>query len=254
MENFQHIDDFFAENVQFFDRVVGNSFTSFRDIDLWDAWFRVWVVGLLVGTELNGKTYLQFIWNQATNRFSMQKIGARRSGFRFRAVSRSVRARFQRNGRGRRGRRSKGSRANNIREMFRGLDYVPTYFKWHDKTVRTTPAFTIGGMTRMYFWYLFKSPRVVFQELYGWKPWTAYKYILVSILHNMGISRRRTRGYIRDVFKAWNSKEEWDFATKRRSPQWRLPVTAMLQCQRRKQALPRMAERRTEKTILYAFR
>lgn len=97
--------------------------------------------------------------------------------------------------------------ANNIREMFRGLDYVPTYFQWHDKAVRTTPAFTIGGMTRMYFWYLFKSPRAVFQELYGWKPWTAYKYILVSILHNMGISRRRTRGYIRDVFKAWN--KEW---------------------------------------------
>jgi hypothetical protein len=97
--------------------------------------------------------------------------------------------------------------ANNIREMFQGLDYVPTYFKWHDKAVRTTPAFTIGGMTRMYFWYLFKSPKVVFQELYGWKPWTAYKYIFGSILHNMGLNRRRTNSYVRDVFKAWNN--EW---------------------------------------------
>jgi hypothetical protein len=96
--------------------------------------------------------------------------------------------------------------ANNIREMFRGLDYVPTYFQWHDKSVRTTPAFTVGGMTRMYFWYLFKSPRAVFNELYGWKPWTAYKYILKSILHNMGLNRRRTNSYIRDVFKAWNNE------------------------------------------------
>jgi hypothetical protein len=59
----------------------------------------------------------------------------------------------------------------------------------------------------MYFWYLFKSPKVVFQELYGWKPWTAYKYIFGSILHNMGLNRRRTNSYVRDVFKAWN--KEW---------------------------------------------
>ena len=97
--------------------------------------------------------------------------------------------------------------AGNIREMFRGLDYVPTYFQWHDKAVRTTPAFTIGGMTRMYFWYLFKSPRTVFHELYGWKPWTAYKYILMSILRTGRFNRRRTRSYVRDVFKAWN--KEW---------------------------------------------
>ncbi len=41
VENFQHIDDFFLKNVKFFDRVVGKSFTSYRDIDIWDAWFRV---------------------------------------------------------------------------------------------------------------------------------------------------------------------------------------------------------------------
>jgi hypothetical protein len=91
--------------------------------------------------------------------------------------------------------------------MFRSLNYVPTYFHWHDPSVRTTPAFTIGGMTRMYFWYLFRSPRAVFDELFGWKPWTAYRYILASILRKMGLSRRRTRGYIRDVFLPWN--REW---------------------------------------------
>jgi hypothetical protein len=62
-------------------------------------------------------------------------------------------------------------------------------------------------MTRMYFWYLLRSPRPVFEELYGWKPWTAYGYIFSSILKNMRLARRRSRGYIRDVFKAWN--REW---------------------------------------------
>lgn len=206
VENFQHIDDFFVKNVRFFDRVVGNSFTSFRDIDLWDAWFRVWVVGLLVGTEVNAKTYLQFMESGDKSVLDAKKSvrGVLGSDFKpFREL-------FERASNQMDNVRAGGDpkeAADNIRELFRGLDYVPTYFKWHDKTVRTTPAFTIGGMTRMYFWYLFKSPRAVFHELYGWKPWTAYKSILMSILHNMGISRRRTRGYIRDVFKAWN--KEW---------------------------------------------
>lgn len=206
VENFRHIDDFFVNNVRFFDRVVGNSFTSFRDIDLWDAWFRVWVVGLLVGTELNGKTYLQFLESGDKSVLDAKKSvrGVLGSDFKpFRELFDRACALMD-------GVREGGNpkeAANNIRELFRGLNYVPTYFLWHDKAVRTTPAFTVGGMTRMYFWYLFKSPRLVFRELYGWKPWTAYAYIWRSILHNTSNSRRRSRGYIRDVFKAWN--REW---------------------------------------------
>jgi len=204
VENFSHIDNFFAKNVKFFDRVVGNSFTSFRDIDLWDAWFRVWVVGLLVGTELNAKTFLQFTESGDKAVLDAKSVrGVLGSDFKpFRELFERASDEMDKV---RAGGDAKVA-ANNIREMFRGLDYVPTYFQWHDKSVRTTPAFTVGGMTRMYFWYLFKSPRAVFNELYGWKPWTAYKYILKSILHNMGLNRRRTNSYIRDVFKAWNNE------------------------------------------------
>ena len=206
VENFKHIDDFFVKNVRFFDRVVGNSFTSFRDIDLWDAWFRVWVVGLLVGTELNAKTYLQFIESGDKSVLDAKKSVRGVLGSDFKQFSELFDRACGQMDKVRAGGDPKEA-ANNIRELFRGLDFVPTYFKWHDKSVRTTPAFTVGGMTRMYFWYLFKSPRKVFQELYGWRPWTAYKYVLMSILHTMGLNRRRTNSYIRDVFTAWN--KEW---------------------------------------------
>jgi hypothetical protein len=166
----------------------------------------VWVVGLLVGTELNGKTYLKFIESGDKSVLDAKKSARGVLGSDFKPFSELFERASSEMDNVRAGGDAKEA-ANNIRAMFRGLDFVPTYFKWHNKAVRTTPAFTIGGMTRMYFWYLFKSPRLVFQELYGWKPWTAYKYILVSILHNMSISRRRTRGYVRDVFKAWN--KEW---------------------------------------------
>jgi FADH2 O2-dependent halogenase len=206
VEKFSHIDDFFVKNVDFFDRVVGNSFTSFRDIDLWDSWFRVWVVGLLVGTEMNGKSFLRFLetGDKSVLDAKTSVRGVLGSDFKpFRelferasAEMDAVRAGADPKEAGRR-----------IREMFRGLDYVPSYFKWDDRSVRTTPAFTLGGMTRMYFWYLFRSPKAVFEELYGWSPWTAYKYTFSSILKMMGLSRRRTRGYVRDTFKAWNL--EW---------------------------------------------
>ena len=204
VEKFQYIDDFINRNVKFFDRVVGNSFLSFQSPDLWDAWFRVWVVGLLVGTEVNGKAYLKFVESGGDKSALDAKKAVRSvlgSDFKpFRELFDHACAQMDLV---RAGGDPKAA-ANNIREMFRGLDFVPTYFKWHDKTVRTTPAFTIGGMTRMYFWYLFKAPKAVFQELYGWKPQTAYLYIFSSILKAFGLSRRRNRAYVRDVFKAWN--------------------------------------------------
>ena len=44
-EAFKLVEDRFQYNLKYFDRVVGTAFMSFRDYDLWDAWFRVWVVG-----------------------------------------------------------------------------------------------------------------------------------------------------------------------------------------------------------------
>jgi FADH2 O2-dependent halogenase len=178
---FQHINDYFQKNVAFFDRVVGNSFTSFRDSELWDAWFRVWVVGLLVGTELNGKMYLRYL---ATGDKSFLDAKITVTGV-------------------------LGSDFTPFRELFeKAAAQMDAVRAGADpKVAARTIRFTIGGMTRMYFWYLFRSPRAVFNELYGWKPWTAYRYIFSSILRNMGLSRRRTRGYIRDVFLPWN--KEW---------------------------------------------
>jgi FADH2 O2-dependent halogenase len=206
VEKFQHIDDFIQENVRYFDRVVGNSFLSFQDCELWDAWFRVWVVAVLVGTEINGKTYLRYLENGDTSVLDAKTTvtGVLGGDYKpFRELFERAAAEMD----GVRAGANPKEAAQRIREMFRSLNYVPTYWKWHDPTVRTTPAFTIGGMTRMYFWYLFRSPRAVFDELYGWKPWTAYSHIFSAMLKNTSSQRRRSRRYIRDVFKAWN--REW---------------------------------------------
>jgi hypothetical protein len=69
-------------------------------------------------------------------------------------------------------------------------------------------------MTRMYFWFLFRSPRHLRKPLFDWNPFTAYLYIAKSVLENSRLSRRRNRFYIRDVFRAWNA--DWKVASKPR--------------------------------------
>ena len=61
VENFEHLNVFFKNNIGYADEIVSSSFVSFRDFELWDAWFRVWVVGLFIGTCLNASLYLKYI-------------------------------------------------------------------------------------------------------------------------------------------------------------------------------------------------
>jgi hypothetical protein len=62
-------------------------------------------------------------------------------------------------------------------------------------------------MTKMYYWYYFRSPKAIRKALLNWSSWTAYKAIFGSMLESDRNSRSRTLRFIRDVFKAWN--REW---------------------------------------------
>lgn len=84
------------------------------------------------------------------------------------------------------------------------LSYVPTYFRWHDKRTRTTPAFTVPGITRMYFWYRLFAPKEVWKSFFGWSPWTAYGYVFSTLWTTSRLSRRSSWLFVRDTFKAWN--------------------------------------------------
>jgi FADH2 O2-dependent halogenase len=205
-EAFLPVENRFQSNLKYFDRVVGTAFVSFGDFDLWDAWFRVWVVGLLVATELNANLYLRYlqtgdikVLDESENLPYAAVLGAA-----FDEHAKVYDAMYADIERYERGEIDVKTAAARIRDGFEGLSYVPKYWRWHDPRVRTTPAFTVWGMTKMYFWYYFRAPKAIHQQLYGWSPFTAYKYVLKSILDNNGASARRKHSYIRDVFKAWN--------------------------------------------------
>jgi tetracycline 7-halogenase / FADH2 O2-dependent halogenase len=208
-EAFKLVEDRFQYNLKYFDRVVGTAFMSFGDFDLWDAWFRVWVVGVLVATELNANLYMRY--QQTGDVKVLDDSGsfpyAAVLGAKFEEHAKVYDAMYEEIERYERGEIDAKTAADRIRRGFKGLTYVPTHWRWDDPTVRTTPTFTLWGMTRMYFWYYFKSPKAVRNQLFNWSAWTAYKYIFKSILDSYKASRSRKHRFVRDVFKAWN--KEW---------------------------------------------
>jgi FADH2 O2-dependent halogenase len=186
--------------------MVSSSFVAFRDFDLWDAWFRVWVLALFIGTALNASLYLRY--RQTKDKRVLDQTGKEPYsvllGGKFPEFQKLYRQALAEMDRVRDGQTSPAEAAKQIRGLFKGIEYLPTYWHWHQASVRTTPAFTIWGMTRMYIWFLLFAPRATRKLLFGWRPLTAYNYVLSSILENNRASKRRKRSYIRDVFKAWN--------------------------------------------------
>jgi FADH2 O2-dependent halogenase len=208
-ERFTPLNEFFQQNISYFDSVVGSSFVAFRDAELWDAWFRVWVVALLIGTELSANVYLKYI--ETGDPLVLEQSGGAPYttllGGAFPEWRETYEQALAHMDRVRSGEAEPKAAAAAIRGLFKDLPYVPTYFRWHDPSVRTTPAFTLWGMTRMYFWYFLRTPRALRKRLYDWSPLTAYGVVLKSLLKNRRLALRRKRSYVRDVFKAWN--DDW---------------------------------------------
>jgi len=205
-KKFVHIDNFFQSSIRNFDEVVASSFVSFRDFELWDAWFRVWVVALLLGTCLNANLYLKYLETGDLSILDWCEeepyTGVLGLQFKpFRALYDKALAEMDAV---RDGHRDPKDAARAIRGMMKSLSYLPDYFKWHAMESRTTPAFTVSGITRMYFWYRLFAPAEVKKVLFDWSPFTAYRYVLSMLWENWRLSRRRSRGFARDTFKAWN--------------------------------------------------
>jgi len=207
VESFEHLNDFFTNNISYADEMVSSSFVAFRDFDLWDAWFRVWVVGLFIGTCLNASLYLKY--HETKDKRVLELSGKEPYsvllGGKFAEFQKLYRMALAEMDQVRDGQASPADAARRIRALFKGIQYVPTYWRWHEAVVRTTPAFTIWGMTKMYFWFALFAPSELRKPLWGWSALTAYRYILNSILENRRLSLRRSRLYVRDVFRAWNT-------------------------------------------------
>lgn len=213
-KSFARLNEFFDRNIKHADMMVGCSFVSFRDYDLWDAWFRVWVLGLFIGTAVNATIYLKYVETKDKKVLdnSVREPNDMILGGRYPEFQKLYKAAVSTMDEVRDGMLTPAEGAKRIRASFKGIKYLPGYWRWDDASVRSTPAFTLWGMTKMYFWFQLYSPKELRKPLFDWSSITAYRYIFNAMLKSNRAARKRKSSYIRDVFKAWNL--DWKVASK----------------------------------------
>ncbi len=208
-DNFAQVNEFFEYNLHLYDKVVGYSFESFQDYDLWDAWYRVWVIGLLIGTAINANQFLKYMEKKDKSILKYSESGPYTGllGSKFAEFRPTLDKALDGMALVRKGERDPKEAAKAIVALFENMNYTPTFWQWSDTSVRSTPAFTVWGMTKMYIWYLLNAPKDVRKVMMGWNPLTAYGYVFKSIVASARSNKRRRRNYVRDVFKHWN--KDW---------------------------------------------
>src|SRR4029077_13379282 len=135
---------FFQTSLRRYDEVVGSSFVAFRDCDLWDAWFRVWVVALLLGTELNAALYMRFLESGDLKVLADSEKSPYTGvlGSEVEEYRRMYDQALAEMDRVRDGLAAPREAAARIRGLMRSLTFVPGSFQWPDPRLRSAPAFT----------------------------------------------------------------------------------------------------------------
>lgn len=200
---FASVNENYQERLEFCDRMVHNSFRAFGNFDLWDAWVRVWVVSNFVGSALNINLFMNYE-KTGDRKWLFKTEGGPTSGVigsRFRANAEMVEAagEFMQNFAD--GHITASEAADGIRSLLAKLKYIPTYFNWHRKDVRSPPPLTIPYITKMYLWFAMFAPTEFRKDLMAVNFSGVVSYTLKNIREHRSRVKLR-KPYLRDVFVA----------------------------------------------------
>jgi len=202
--HFQPVDTRFQEILTHYDQMVSNAFKSFEDFDLWDAWFRMWAVSNIVGTTLNVNLFFNYLGTKDRSWFKTAEkppySGVLGSHFEpHREVFDAGEAIMNRY---RAGELTAPQAGDAIRALYAGLNYLPSYFHWHDKRYRSTPTFTLPQNSRLYLWYALHAPKPIRKVLMDWNLWGAYSYTYKTFMDQRRRLKNRKRKFFRETFFA----------------------------------------------------
>ncbi len=205
-ERFAEVDLQFQNSLRHYDRVVAGSFRAFPHFELWDAWYRLWVVSNFIATALNTNLYFKYLntndpaWLHKSEKLPFRGV----LGSTFEPHAQLFEQALARMEAFESGDISSEDAAHHIRALYKDLPYLPTYYRWHDARIRTTPTFTVWQATRLFHWFFWNVPRAMKKQIFDWSMLKAYVYIFQGIRESGYLARRRNRHYLRDTFKAWN--------------------------------------------------
>ncbi|MCA9709393.1 MAG: hypothetical protein KDK70_26365 [Myxococcales bacterium] len=203
---FDPVDAFFRDNLRLYDGVVANSYLAWRDYELWDAYYRVWVAALQVGTYLNGAQLMRHLesGDRAVLERSRQPPFTSLLGTAVEPCRRMVDdadAWMQRFGRGE---ITAASAAAGVREVLHRVDFCPSYWRLPDPQVRTTPPYTMLEMVRAYLWYHRHASPEIRELLVGFGPLAGVRHTWRSLRDDGHRSLWRSGSLLRDAVVAWN--------------------------------------------------
>ena len=207
---FEHLESWLQHNLDHFDKLVSYSYDSWADFRLWNAWFRVWALGNLIGTSGVLSRQLSYMRSGDARELARTEeapysgiAGSELPTFAplFNAAAEKMEAFAQ-------GELSAEQASEAIFGLLAKADFIPTQMRLAEPEHRSTSAFTPALFTRLYLWGTLRAPDDVRQVFYtGVSPLDFYiltaRGLRAEIVHGM----RTILASIRDHIRTWNA--EW---------------------------------------------
>lgn len=174
-ERFEGVERRFYANLDVADRIVAASFRSFPSYRLWDATWRVWVIGLLIGGGANGNLYMQMLEGRTPSEVALNAgRGLLGSGMELgRAFLADSLAAFDG--------LERGEPEEEVIARMLGVversPCAPGFWRFHEPGRRATPAFTLMDMVRLHRWYHAHGPAELRDCIYDWRIPSALRYL-----------------------------------------------------------------------------
>jgi FADH2 O2-dependent halogenase len=140
VSRFQHVQDLEQGLLDINDDLVANAYTSFRDWELWNAWFRIWETNQVLSTTVLGDVYSRYVKHHDVSQLepliTLEPQGAIPSYLPAREMIAKASAYLQDV---QYGRREPSEAAEEIFELLGAVDFIPPLFglaqrsnRWYD--------------------------------------------------------------------------------------------------------------------------
>jgi tetracycline 7-halogenase / FADH2 O2-dependent halogenase len=157
---FAHVDRLQRSLIRYNDRLVSCSFIAFSDFTLWNAWYRIWVVGAFLGWLRLTRAHQEFqesgdrsVFDRLEEVSNPGSLCPGLEGFEalFDAAAAEVEAVAQQG-------RPAAQAAAAILDLIRASGIVPPVLELGDETKRHTPVFDHGTLLQYFLWVRSSAP------------------------------------------------------------------------------------------------
>ena len=176
VEKFKNINTFFNDSLTHYDEMVSNSYFSFNDYRLWDAWFRVWVTGNFLGSLSNIQLLFSYASTKDKKHLYKTSSSPYRSvlGIQLKEQNRFFAECYRLMEELKSNNSSKEAAINEILNMIKSHELIPSYFHWSNKNVRCMPDFGALGTIKLYLWAMMQNNNHNVKRLFSYNPLNSF--------------------------------------------------------------------------------